>query len=366
MFHLILNGRRLAIDQEITYIGRDPSCCHVVISDDTEVSRKHVCLIDLAHKVILLDLKSSNGTLLNSVAVEQETLKPGDQIQVGRTVFTVDVPQPPRIARHITSAGYRTYLSTEDYTLALKKTDEHLRGVRDRRTAEIFQPYIEKIKSMREPAQICQAALEVGMTLSGSDRGFVMMTPVDGRKNLDMMARIGLEEEWFLRRNLHFVLIEEAMENTRVVLTKDVFLEKVFTRNTLVLPNVGSAMAVPVIYLGQPIGVIYADRRVTSGTYQETDTRNLVFATYQASQLLGNLRLLAPFGGRDDIVEILECALQGDGFINCEVCGERIERGVNPLVACLKCETLHHKDCWEYNNRCAIYGCMHAEARPAA
>lgn len=365
MFHLILNGRRLAIDQEITYIGRDPSCCHVVISDDTEVSRKHVCLIDLGHKVIMLDYKSSNGTLLNSVAVEQETLKPGDQIQVGRTVFTVDVPQPPRIARHITSAGYRTFLSTEDYTLALKKTDEHLRSVRDRRSIDLFMPYIEKVRAMRDPAQICQTALEVGMTLSGSDRGFAMMAG-DPRKGLDMVAKIGMEDEWFLRRNLHFVLIDEAMENQRVVMTKDVFLEKVFTRNTLVLPNVCSAMAVPVMYLGQPIGVVYTDRRMTSGTYQDSDLRNLVFAIYQSSLHLGNLRLLAPFGGRDDVVEILECALQGEGFVYCEVCGERIERGVNPLVACLKCDTLHHKDCWEYNNRCAIYGCMHAEARPAA
>lgn len=365
MFHLILNGRRLAIDQELTYIGRDPSCCHVVISDDTEVSRKHVCLIDLGHKVILLDYKSSNGTLLNSVAVEQETLKPGDQIQVGRTIFTVDVPQPPRIARHITSAGYKTFLSTEDYTVALKKADEHLRSVRDRRSVEMFVPFIEKIKNMKEASQICQQALEVGMTLSGSDRGFAMMIG-DSRKGLDMVAKIGLEDDYFLRRNLHYVLIDEAMENHRVVMTKDVFLEKVFTRNTLVLPNVCSAIAVPVVYLGQPIGVIYCDRRISSGTYHENDLRNLIFAVYQASIYLGNLRMLLPLAGSSDVVEILEFALQGEGFVYCEVCGEKIERNRVPLVACLKCETLHHKDCWEYNNRCAIYGCMHAEARPAA
>jgi hypothetical protein len=39
----------------------------------------------------------------------------------------------------------------------------------------------------------------------------------------------------------------------------------------------------------------------------------------------------------------------------CLVCSEAIQRG--NLVSCARCETQHHRDCFEYAGRCAIYGC---------
>src|SRR5688572_1813672 len=38
----------------------------------------------------------------------------------------------------------------------------------------------------------------------------------------------------------------------------------------------------------------------------------------------------------------------------CRVCGAPL---VHDVVQCSKCETPHHRDCWEYNRGCAIYGC---------
>ncbi len=38
----------------------------------------------------------------------------------------------------------------------------------------------------------------------------------------------------------------------------------------------------------------------------------------------------------------------------CQVCGEVI---VGTMVVCRRCQTPHHRDCWEYNGKCAIYGC---------
>jgi hypothetical protein len=39
----------------------------------------------------------------------------------------------------------------------------------------------------------------------------------------------------------------------------------------------------------------------------------------------------------------------------CLVCGGAIQKG--NLVSCARCETQHHRDCFEYAGRCAIYGC---------
>lgn len=38
----------------------------------------------------------------------------------------------------------------------------------------------------------------------------------------------------------------------------------------------------------------------------------------------------------------------------CKVCGERV---ILDRIDCRRCETPHHRDCWEYNGRCAVYAC---------
>jgi len=45
----------------------------------------------------------------------------------------------------------------------------------------------------------------------------------------------------------------------------------------------------------------------------------------------------------------------------CRVCGTEL---VGELVSCERCQTPHHKDCWEYWGRCATYGCASPEPRP--
>lgn len=45
----------------------------------------------------------------------------------------------------------------------------------------------------------------------------------------------------------------------------------------------------------------------------------------------------------------------------CLVCGQTIESGV---VTCIRCETPHHCDCWDYNGGCALYACGSRQAQP--
>ncbi|QDU31100.1 hypothetical protein ETAA8_62530 [Anatilimnocola aggregata] len=39
---------------------------------------------------------------------------------------------------------------------------------------------------------------------------------------------------------------------------------------------------------------------------------------------------------------------------NCHICGERM---LGEIVVCRRCQTPHHRDCWEYAGGCATYGC---------
>jgi hypothetical protein len=54
------------------------------------------------------------------------------------------------------------------------------------------------------------------------------------------------------------------------------------------------------------------------------------------------------------LVEILEVRLPAEAEARCQVCGERV---ILDRVECRRCDTPHHRDCWEYNGRCALYAC---------
>ena len=45
---------------------------------------------------------------------------------------------------------------------------------------------------------------------------------------------------------------------------------------------------------------------------------------------------------------------------HCLVCGEIVDVD---FMNCPRCDTLHHRECWDYNCGCAVYGCREATLR---
>ena len=75
----------IADDETSTSIGRESA--NAVRLDDNEVSRRHAEIRRVGDRFVVGDLRSSNGTYVNSRKVERAPLAAGDQIQVGRTVL---------------------------------------------------------------------------------------------------------------------------------------------------------------------------------------------------------------------------------------------------------------------------------------
>jgi DNA-binding NtrC family response regulator len=67
-------------------IGREPPSQGIKL-DDVEASRAHAQISKIGSKVLLEDLRSTNGTLVNDERVTVQHLKPNDVVQVGRTLF---------------------------------------------------------------------------------------------------------------------------------------------------------------------------------------------------------------------------------------------------------------------------------------
>ena len=79
---------KLFLTKSSTVLGRDKTSDLVI--DNFDVSRRH-CLLDIqARGVFILDLDSSNGTFVNGILVRDGYVNPGDRIELGPCMFTVN------------------------------------------------------------------------------------------------------------------------------------------------------------------------------------------------------------------------------------------------------------------------------------
>lgn len=80
-------GTRIVVDRVIE-VGREGTGFALPL--DQQASRKHCTLSPGVGGIVVADLGSKNGTLVNGIATPSAVLRPGDTLQVGATVFRVE------------------------------------------------------------------------------------------------------------------------------------------------------------------------------------------------------------------------------------------------------------------------------------
>jgi hypothetical protein len=79
------DGSRVVLGTEPVVIGRLPEC--TLVLSDPNVSRRHSEVHRQGNDVVVVDLKSTNGTRVNGVPVRERVLVDGDEISVGTTAI---------------------------------------------------------------------------------------------------------------------------------------------------------------------------------------------------------------------------------------------------------------------------------------
>jgi pSer/pThr/pTyr-binding forkhead associated (FHA) protein len=89
-----LKGRKFQVQEAGLRLGRSSSC-DISVTDDMALSRNHCLFESVEGDILLTDLASANGTLLNGENLDAETkkLKKGDIVRAGDTAIEiVEVP----------------------------------------------------------------------------------------------------------------------------------------------------------------------------------------------------------------------------------------------------------------------------------
>jgi hypothetical protein len=82
---LVLDGKEVPIDRDTMVIGRLQGS--EVEIEDPGASRRHAEIRKDGTEFVLVDLGSTNGTLVNDSPVSEQVLQDGDRITIGRTVI---------------------------------------------------------------------------------------------------------------------------------------------------------------------------------------------------------------------------------------------------------------------------------------
>lgn len=112
--------RRFPLQRDVTVIGRREDCDLRIPL--TEVSRKHCRLVQGSNGLRVEDLGSSNGTFHNGSKVQESMVQPGDHLQIGPVIFTIQIDgfpsdemiEPPKAeAADSSSAGAQEALDED-------------------------------------------------------------------------------------------------------------------------------------------------------------------------------------------------------------------------------------------------------------
>jgi hypothetical protein len=85
---ILHDNQRTPIDGPVIQIGRAPGCD--IVLDDRNVSRRHAEIRRRGPVVVLVDLDSTNGTIVNGRRVREHPLADGDRITLGNSRLTFE------------------------------------------------------------------------------------------------------------------------------------------------------------------------------------------------------------------------------------------------------------------------------------
>ena len=180
-------GRRIPLDARVIECGRSMSTDLPL--DDDAVSRHHARFASTGTSYLVTDLGSTNGTFVNDASVRERTLRDGDQIKIGHTIFkficggNIELSYHEEIYRLMTFDGLTQAHNKRAYEAAIER--EISRGHRYRRPLSLVLLDIDLFKKIND-----ECGHLAGDAVLRQLAGLIMANV----RREDTLARVGGEE----------------------------------------------------------------------------------------------------------------------------------------------------------------------------
>jgi signal transduction histidine kinase len=263
-------------------IGREAG--NFVQLDDNEVSRRHAEIRRIGETFVVGDLKSSNGTWLNSRKIERAELSSGDQIQVGRTILVyardgVDVPAAglvdivPASNAADGSRIVRTAHEADVGGSSLPDDTQNRWLARARSNLQVMYRTALAVSHTLDIDELLGRILQLVFEWVEADRGCIMLLdpePKQLRTKARRDRRVGETTSMAISRTI----LDYVLDRGEGVITSDAQDDDRFSGgNSVVRTGVREAICVPMQGRYGTVGVIYVDTTVPLGDAIERGQR---------------------------------------------------------------------------------------------
>ena len=268
-------GQVLSIPHEVTF-GRSEGC-DVTLSD-RKLSRRHARVWVDGDRLHIEDLDSQHGTFVNGVQTIRQSLAIGDVVEFGSHRFTVSVANEAVAAVEIVQDPARLQAR-----LVKPVSPETLPNLETRNWAILHEISLT-VQRSRDTEAMLGTVIDRLLVAVGADRGYVALLDDSGaliptavRYRDPKLASFDRGRVAISRTVAHRVLEERC-----AMISEDAATDERFaTTDTVLLSDVSSLLAVPILVSDRVLGLIELESFVPehSLSEQELDLLSVVAST---------------------------------------------------------------------------------------
>jgi len=286
-------------------IGRSPNNAIVLADDKVSGFHARVDVAPAGTEATLVDLESTNGTLLNEEPLRAPArLRPGDRIQVGNTTLRFGEGEEGEDESATTEVRVileddETILqmpvawSPEATTQLVPRSAQNIEADELRRLYGLLSALYRVTSVVARsisPEALFANVLEVLFDILPADHGSVLLVGPDGHDLRPVAGHCRSAREQTIR--VSETIARDVLTGGRGVLARDATEDERFRRVASIhLYGIRSAMCVPIRSSRQVFGVLYLDTHSVDRRFTERDLELLTAVGSEVGLALENLRL---------------------------------------------------------------------------
>ncbi|NNF15626.1 MAG: FHA domain-containing protein [Gammaproteobacteria bacterium] len=237
--------RQIFLRESHSYtIGRDPSCD--ICIDDDEISRTHALLEFIDSRWVIRDDNSKNGISVAGIATVESKLSNNTWIGLG-------------------SLALRFELLTQEQENQQTNAEQRLRH-------QTMNGRQRMSDSAADISQVLENLMSSALSVSATDRAFVMLTREDG--DLQVVCSQGDQGKPFAQHEFigSASAVQLALKTRKPVVTCDAAVHQQFgLKASIIASQTRALVCLPMALFGRVLGVIYADSRQPGKVFTDLD-----------------------------------------------------------------------------------------------
>lgn len=283
------------INQKTIDIGRGPD--NDLVLTDFSISRRHCRIEQDGEILMLIDLGSRNGTLVNGRKVISRQIKPGDEIMLGRFPIRLETKETSMPATGDVVLEDRPFLERPGTVIkpltsifedrigdtAAEQRLTELPKTEDKKLGSLLQLLTQVARTLISAdslEEILHTVMDLTFDHLPVERGFLMLYD----EKQDVLVPTVVKE----RNNdksdqlvISKTITEKVFREHVSILTSDASIDPRFSgSDSIIFQGIRSAMCVPLWNAGEVIGVLHVDSLMANRTF---DTDDLDFLTALAN-----------------------------------------------------------------------------------